>query len=314
MQREVGRRVAEFREKLAENPGAMFHGVLSEEEINEECLWLGHVWRERIFTPLVTLWTFLNQVLEIGSSCGEAVGRMLSYLSVTTGLDASHDPSAYSKARKRLPEDLAPRLTRRVAEKLASKVGAKHLWHGRRVKLVDGSSVALWDTPENQAAYPQPKGQSPGCGFPVARIVGLFFQSDAIRRYVDSRPSLRQWLYPRGTTSQWRQREGYQLLHSKLAIGSGGALGFGYGKGPYVKYPDLPDRHNDFIFAMIGHQWGLAGAMVVLLLFACIAVCGLEIAARTIRAIKEEGLCDGVHVMAIGREELVPEILEMAGL
>lgn len=41
---------------------------------------------------------------------------------------------------------------------------------------------------------------------------------------------------------------------------------------------------------------------------------GMEIAARTIRAIKEEGLCDGVHVMAIGREELVPEILEMAGL
>lgn len=167
-------RVGEFREKLAKNPGALFDGVLSEEEINEECLWLGHVWRERIFTPLVTLWTFLNQVLEIGSSCGEAVARVLSYLSVTTGLDASHDPSAYSKARKRLPEQLAPRLTRMVAEKLASKVDAKHLWHGHRVKLVDGSSVAMWDTPENQAAYPQPKGQSPGCGFPVARIVGLF--------------------------------------------------------------------------------------------------------------------------------------------
>jgi 5,10-methylenetetrahydrofolate reductase len=41
---------------------------------------------------------------------------------------------------------------------------------------------------------------------------------------------------------------------------------------------------------------------------------GIEIAGRMIRRIREESICDGVHVMAIGREELVPEILEEAGL
>jgi 5,10-methylenetetrahydrofolate reductase len=41
---------------------------------------------------------------------------------------------------------------------------------------------------------------------------------------------------------------------------------------------------------------------------------GIEIAARAIRTIKEEGLCDGVHVMAVGNERIVPDILEQAGL
>jgi hypothetical protein len=147
---------------------------LSGQEVNEYCYALRYQWRERIFTPLVTLWTFLAQVLEADSSCRKAVTRVLSYLSQTAGLDASHDPSAYSKARKRLPPELLPGLARMVGEKLAAKATPDLLWHGHRVKLVDGSSVAMWDSRRNQAAYPQPKGQKPGCGFPVARIVGIF--------------------------------------------------------------------------------------------------------------------------------------------
>jgi len=162
------------KKKLAENPGAMFERVLSEQEVNDECIFLRHVWRERIFTPLVTLWTFLGQVLSADSSCRDAVARALSFLSQTKGLDASHDPSAYGVARKRLPEELLPRLTRRVAGKLEAKVGPHELWHGHRVKLLDGSSVNMPDTPQNQAAYPQHTTQSPGCGLPTARIVGIF--------------------------------------------------------------------------------------------------------------------------------------------
>jgi len=69
---------------------------------------------------------------------------------------------------------LLPRLTRTVAQKLAAKVPADALWHGHRVELVDGSTVSMPDTPANQKAYPQPKTQKPGCGFPKARIVGRF--------------------------------------------------------------------------------------------------------------------------------------------
>jgi len=163
-----------YKRELAANPGAIFAGVLSAQQVNEQCYALRYRWRERIFTPLVTLWTFLAQVLEADSSCRKAVTRVLSYLPQSAGLDASHDPSAYSKARKRLPHELVPRLARMVGEKLAAKTEPRRLWHGHRVKLLDGSSVALWDSRPNQAAYPQPEGQRPGCGFPVARLVCIF--------------------------------------------------------------------------------------------------------------------------------------------
>jgi hypothetical protein len=163
-----------MRRKLAENPGLVLEGVVSKEEVDEACRFLDHVWRDRIFTPMVTLWAFLAQVLDPDSPCRKAVAKVAAFLSVTKGLDASHDPGAYCKARKRLPAGLLPRLGRLVARRLAAKVAPEQLWHGHRVHLVDGSSVAMPDTEENQAAYPQPAGQRPGCGFPVARLVGVF--------------------------------------------------------------------------------------------------------------------------------------------
>ena len=164
------------RKKLAgaRNPGALFGQTISEAEVNEECAALGHAWRDRLFNPLVTLWTFLGQVLNADASCRDAVARVLPFLLATKGREASSDPSAYSTARHRLPEALLPSLTRTVARKLEEKVEPDGLWLGHRVKLLDGSSVSMPDTPENQAAYPQHTTQAPGCGFPTARVVGIF--------------------------------------------------------------------------------------------------------------------------------------------
>jgi rod shape determining protein RodA len=73
---------------------------------------------------------------------------------------------------------------------------------------------------------------------------------------------------------------GYQLHQSKMCIGSGGITGNGWGKGIYVQYRRfLPDRHNDFIFAMIGHQWGFVGGLVILLLYGIVVIGGIEMAA-----------------------------------
>jgi hypothetical protein len=82
--------------------------------------------------------------------------------------------SAYVQARKRLPHERLERMldaTAQAADRRAGEVG--HLG-GRPVKVVDGSSVQLPDTPENQQEYPQPSGQKPGCGFPVMHLVVLF--------------------------------------------------------------------------------------------------------------------------------------------
>lgn len=172
--RPTSKRARRVRDQLAENPGLMFRQVLTGEDVENECHALGHVWRERVFTPLVTLWTFLWQVLSVDGSCRDAVARVLSFLAATKGLTASHDASSYCSARRRLPKGLLPRLTTLVSERLATKAAPDQLWQGRRVTLVDGSSVQTPDTEALQALYPQPSAQKPGCGFPVVRLVGLF--------------------------------------------------------------------------------------------------------------------------------------------
>lgn len=77
----------------------------------------------------------------------------------------------------------------------------------------------------------------------------------------------------------WETGEGYQLMRSKLAIASGGFSGQGFRHGPFIKYKFLPERHNDFIFALICHQWGFAGAVLVLGLYTLLITCSIEIAA-----------------------------------
>lgn len=80
---------------------------------------------------------------------------------------------------------------------------------------------------------------------------------------------------------RWHMNEGYQLRQAKIALGTGGGWGEGLGNGVFVQSDLLPEAHNDFIFAMIGHQWGLAGAIIVLIAYGIIVICGFEIAMLT---------------------------------
>jgi rod shape determining protein RodA len=77
----------------------------------------------------------------------------------------------------------------------------------------------------------------------------------------------------------WLRNEGYQLDQSKNYIALGGLTGQGWGAQGLLRY-DLPHGHNDFIFALIGHQWGLLGASFILLLYILLIVGGIEIAAN----------------------------------
>lgn len=74
----------------------------------------------------------------------------------------------------RLPEGLLARLVRQTGADLEAKHTAQALWHGLRLRVADGTGISMPDTPENQAAYPQPSSQAPGCGFPVLRLVVIF--------------------------------------------------------------------------------------------------------------------------------------------
>ncbi len=80
---------------------------------------------------------------------------------------------------------------------------------------------------------------------------------------------------------RWHMNEGFQLRQSLIALGTGGVRGQGWAEGAFVQYKLLPEEHNDFIFAILGHQWGLAGASVILLAYIWISVLGFEVAGVT---------------------------------
>ena len=73
-----------------------------------------------------------------------------------------------------LPEEALHTLVRDTGRQVEKESPATWLWHGRKVRVVDGSTITMPDTAENQAVYPQQKTQKPGCGFPIARILVIF--------------------------------------------------------------------------------------------------------------------------------------------
>ena len=139
--------------------------------------------RQRVFSSSVTFWSFLAQVLEPGSSCRDALRQLNAWWQWHYPHQAvpSHDTSAYCQARARLSESTLQTLCERLAQQLEQQVGEDQLWLGRRVKIIDGTSVSMPDTAANQRLWPQSSAQKPGCGFPLLKLVGLFsLQSGAL--------------------------------------------------------------------------------------------------------------------------------------
>ncbi|HAL45773.1 MAG: hypothetical protein A2Y12_14680 [Planctomycetes bacterium GWF2_42_9] len=121
------------------------------------------------------------------------------------------------------------------------------------------------------------------------RVCSLLLQSriDGSDNWLKEQSGKRPWLANLlGVSAErlrtWETGKGFQLTRSKLAIASGGLSGQGYRSGPFIKYAKfLPEKHNDFIFATIAHQWGFGGGLLVIGLYALLVACGLEIAAAS---------------------------------
>jgi cell division protein FtsW len=84
---------------------------------------------------------------------------------------------------------------------------------------------------------------------------------------------IRGWLWP----ERFPLDEGFQLLQSRYALGSGGTFGLGLGSSR-GKWHFIPNADTDFIFAVIGEELGLVGALVVVLLFTALLYVGLKVA------------------------------------
>jgi len=129
--------------------------------------------RERRFPPTQTLAMFLGQVMSADGSCQNAVNEAAMDRALAGMKPGSVNTSGYCQARQRLPQEMVTTLARQTAALLDEQTPQAWLWHGRHVKLVDGSTITMADTEENQARFPQHGQQQPGAGFPLARLVGV---------------------------------------------------------------------------------------------------------------------------------------------
>jgi hypothetical protein len=165
--------VRRFRARFVQSAGAALGKVITGHMLRTAVMGEAGSWRERFYSPLTTIVLFIEQVLGADHSCQKAVAQGLSARVALGQTPCSLNTGPYCKARKRLALGLVERLGREVGARLMAAQPAPWLWHGRNVKLVDGTTVSMPDTTENQEAFPQSRAQKLGLGFPLARLVGI---------------------------------------------------------------------------------------------------------------------------------------------
>lgn len=129
----------------------------------------------------LTLWAFIGQVLQDGKqrSCNAAVTHATRYRLEQGTSPPSPDSGEYCRARHKLNAHVLRQLVREMTEQMALSVPVHWLWLGKHVKLVDGFTFTMPDTPENQKTFPQPKTQKPGVGLPIARACAVLSLANA---------------------------------------------------------------------------------------------------------------------------------------
>ena len=129
--------------------------------------------RERLFPPTETLSMFLAQAMNEDRSCQRIVNDVAIKRLVGGLPSCSTRTGAYCRARQRLPLAMLSSLTCYVGNTVSQQSLPQWRWRNRSVKLVDGTTISMPDTADNQTTYPQLSGQKPGLGFPICRLVGL---------------------------------------------------------------------------------------------------------------------------------------------
>jgi len=161
------------RAQIRDSDAYAFFNLLTGPELFDQVESLLPQHRERIFPPTETLSMFLSQALSADRSCQKAVDEA-AIKRLAAGLTpCSTHTGAYCQARLRLPMAMVQTLAGYVGQWVTGHAPAVWHWRGHPVRLVDGTTVTLPDTPANQSAYPQPRSQKPGLGFPLCRLVGL---------------------------------------------------------------------------------------------------------------------------------------------
>src|SRR3972149_1386346 len=127
--------------RLQRTPGLPFSDLLPAEMVARLLAELKITYRERIYTPTVTLWMFLSQVLSPDHSCRDAVARLSAWRESQGLPPCSADTTSYCDARQRLPLEFIKRLFYETSRKEEQNADRSWLWKGRHVKIADGTTV-----------------------------------------------------------------------------------------------------------------------------------------------------------------------------
>ena len=173
IRKRISHQISALKRRFAQTEGLPFNEILSTETIRNIMDEEVDAYRDRIFSPLITLSAFLSQVLSSDHSCNNAVAKVIAERVAQGEAPCSSNNKSYCNARLRLPVRLVERLVRETGRLLHLKSEEDWKWKGRSVMLVDGTTVSMPDTPENQKTYPQPESQKEGVGFPIARLVAI---------------------------------------------------------------------------------------------------------------------------------------------
>ena len=165
--RTIKQQIEKFKKSFFQTPNLPFSNFLADDDIIE---YTPHK-RDSVFTPLVTLKAFIFQVLGDDGPCKQAVASVLADRVCDGKAANSVNTGPYCKARLRLPLAQIKAAATKTGSRLHQQSTEKLRWFGYNVVLVDGLTVQMPDTPENQAVFPQPSSQKPGLGFPMARHV-----------------------------------------------------------------------------------------------------------------------------------------------
>jgi len=129
--------------------------------------------RERLYPPTETLSMFLAQAMSADRSCQNIVNQATLHRLVGGLAARSTHTGGYCRARQRLPLAMIAHLTQHLGNQIDEQLPSEWRWQGRRVRIIDGTTVTMPDTAANQATFPQQRGQEVGLGFPICRIVGI---------------------------------------------------------------------------------------------------------------------------------------------
>lgn len=129
--------------------------------------------RERQYPPTETLSMFLAQTMNTDRSCQNIVNQV-AIQRLTGGVSVNSTyTGGYCRARKRLPLTMISSLAQHLGNLIDQQTPQAWRWQGRPVRIVDGTTVTMPDTPSNQVDFPQSNTQKSGLGFPICRIVGV---------------------------------------------------------------------------------------------------------------------------------------------